>query len=137
MPWVCPRCDRQFGRTNQSHTCAPAASPDDWLAARSPEQRAIASAVLEHVYSAGPVEIDAVKAGLFIKRSRTFAELRPSRRGLTLSLLLSRPLDDGRVSKRMQLSANRWVAYVPLADGGEVDDAVRAWLGEAYASSPL
>jgi hypothetical protein len=27
--WTCPHCDRQFGRRNQSHECAPALSLDD------------------------------------------------------------------------------------------------------------
>ena len=35
MPrWTCPRCDREFGRANQAHTCVPGGTVADTFAGR-------------------------------------------------------------------------------------------------------
>jgi hypothetical protein len=134
--WRCPECGREFGRRNQAHRCAPPRSLEGWLAARKPEDRATAEAVLDHLRRLGPVLVDAVEVGLLVKRARTFVELRPRRRGLRLGFLLSRPLEDTRVAQSLRLSAHRWAHQVDLTSAAEVDEQLRAWLTEAYDSSP-
>jgi hypothetical protein len=134
--WRCPECGREFGRRNQSHQCTAARSLEGWLAARAPEDRATAEAVLAHLEVLGPVLVDAVEVGLLVKRARTFVELRPRRRGLRLGFLLSRPLEDARMAQSQRLSAHRWAHQVDLSSAGDVDEQLRAWLTEAYDSSP-
>lgn len=133
--WRCPECGRDFGRRNQSHTCIPARSLEEWLAERSPTDRATVEALLDHLRSLGPIVVDAVQIGLLIKRNSTFAEVRPRRAGLRLILLVSRALDDPRLVRSLRLSANRWAYELDLHDPGEVDTQVRDWLTEAYESS--
>jgi len=45
MPWRCPDCRRSFGRTNQSHSCAPAGTVDDYFAERPATLRKIYDAI--------------------------------------------------------------------------------------------
>jgi hypothetical protein len=33
---MCPKCKRQFARTKQSHLCAPALSPEDYVNLATP-----------------------------------------------------------------------------------------------------
>ena len=134
--WVCPRCDRQFGRVSQSHLCAPALSIDAYFAGRDETQRRIFEAISQQLESVGPVHCEAVDVGILFKHARTFAELRPRRRGMMLSLLLSRRLDNPRVTRIARPSRNRTAYGIRLFTPDEVDDEVRAWLTEAYADSP-
>ena len=45
-------------------------------------------------------------------------------------------IDDPRIAKTLQLSARRTAHFVDLVAPKDVDKTVRAWLSEAYASSP-
>ena len=97
--WTCPECGRQFGRRNQSHECAPAMSLDEYFATSRDMERPIFEAVFEHLESVGPLHVEAVQVGILFKRQRTFAELRPKRDRVVLSVLLSRPLQAQRIAK--------------------------------------
>src|SRR5687768_15530559 len=105
--WVCPNCERQFGRENQSHGCMPAMTVDAYFADRSANDRAIYDAVAKHLVTVGDIVTEALTVGIVFKRNRTFASLRPRREGFRLAFLFSRALEDERIAKTMKLSANR------------------------------
>ena len=86
--WECPRCDRRFGQANRPHVCAPAMAIDAYFVDAEPGDREIYEAVAEALIDCGPVEIEAVSVGIFFKRSRTFVELRPRKRGMACSMIL-------------------------------------------------
>ncbi len=130
--WTCPRCDRQFGNAGQSHTCIPGCTVDATVAGRPPEQRAVYDAILAHLLTLGPVHEDAVGVGVFLKRDRKLAEVRPRSRDVLLGLYLPRPVPDRRFTKVLGPSAARVVHLLPLRDAAEVDEQVRGWLTEAF-----
>jgi hypothetical protein len=135
--WTCPECARTFGRRNQSHECLPAVSVDEYFAARPDWERPIFEEVLDHLEMVGEVRVEAVEVGIFFKRLRTFAELRPMRNRLRLSVLLSRRLRHPRIVKRWEGSGVRSAYFIDLRQPEEVDDDVRDWLTEAYLASPV
>ena len=130
--WVCPQCDREFGRAKQSHTCVPAGTVDDSFAGRAPQQRAVYDAVLDHLLSLGPVHEDATGVGVFLKRDRKLAEVRPRSRDVTLALFLPRRVRHPRLTAVYDVGAHRIVHVIPLRAPGEVDDEVCGWLTEAF-----
>ena len=133
MPrWVCPHCEREFARAHQSHVCAPAGSVDDTFVASPPGMRAIYDTIHEHLCSLGPVHEDAVAVGVFLKRDRKLAEVRPRSRDVSLALFLPRAVDDPRFSRVYRAGGSRIVHVIALRDVDEVDDQVRGWLTEAY-----
>jgi hypothetical protein len=134
--WTCPDCRRRFGRANQSHGCAPAMTIDDYFASRPRAFRRIHEAVVRHLAKLGPIVVDAVAVGILIKKTRTFAELRPKRDRLVLAVLVSDPIEHPRVTRVLRLSANRSACYVDLFDAKDVDGDVRDWLAQAYFGSP-
>jgi hypothetical protein len=130
--WRCPKCDREFGRARQPHVCVPGTTVDESFAGRPPGHRLIYDAIAAHVDTLGPVHEDAVGVGVFLKHGRTFAQVRPKARAVTLWLFLPRPLDDARVSRSERVSSDRYGHVIKLSDPGDVDDQLRAWLTEAY-----
>ncbi len=133
MPrWTCPRCDREFGRAGQSHTCVPGITVDAAFAGRPPEQRAIYDEILAYLESLGPVHEDAVSVGVFLKRDRKLAEVRPRSRDISLAVYLPRPDPDPRFARILERSGPRVVHVLLLARPHEVDDQVRRWLTEAF-----
>jgi len=130
--WTCPRCDREFGSANQSHTCIPGCTVDATFAGRPPALRAVYDAILAHLHTLGPVHEDAVGVGVFLKRDRKLAEVRPRSRDVLVGLYLPRPVPDRRFTKVLGPNSPRVVHLLPLRDAAEVDEQVRGWLTEAF-----
>jgi hypothetical protein len=136
VTWTCPNCDRRFGRRNQSHDCAPGLTVEEYFATGPDFERPVFEVVRAHLESLGPVLVEPVAVGVFFKKARTFAELRPRTRWVVLSFLLPTMVTDERISRRQRLSATRSYHETKLREPGDVDDQVLSWLTESYLSSP-
>ena len=136
MAWTCPDCNREFARTRQSHGCSPALGLDDYFSTGPLFERPVFEAVAAHLGTVGDVRIEAVQVGIFFKRARTFAELRPMRDRVRLSMLMSRAVESPRVVRTLRMGGRRCAVYIDLRVPADVDDEVRAWLTESYLSSP-
>ncbi|MGD9798780.1 MAG: DUF5655 domain-containing protein [Acidimicrobiia bacterium] len=137
MPaWVCPACGRQFGRPKQSHECAPAMTIEAYFSTGPPHERPVFEAVMRHLDTVGPVHVEPVSVGIFLKRSRTFAELRPLQHWVALSFSLTRTVQHRTIVRKVVAYRNRYFHVANLTGPDDVDDRIRAWLTEAYLESP-
>lgn len=130
--WICPACEREFGRAHQSHVCVPGCTVDQSFQGRPAVQRAIYDAMIAYLRTLGPVHEDAVTVGVFLLHERKFAEVRPMARKLSLYLFLPRRVEHPRILRQQRISAERTWCTVRLASVDEVDDELLAWLTEAY-----
>ncbi len=137
MAWRCPDCGRSFGRRNQPHSCVPAAGLEDWLSKRKPAVSGILAAVRASLDGlGGDVLVESTRDAVMIKRSRTFAELKPRRDHAELAFIVSRRIEDPRIVRTLDLTRTRIVHVIAIPDATGVDEQVRAWLSEAYEQSP-
>ena len=132
--WVCPGCDREFGKAHQSHVCVPGCTVDECFAGRL-WQRVIYAAIEAHLRSLGELHVDAVRVGVFLKHERKLAEVRPKVKWLSLDLFLPRELDHPRIARRLKVSADRTMHTIKLVSAEDVDAEVQAWLTEAYLAA--
>jgi hypothetical protein len=107
---------------------------DEYLATGPPFEAPIVRAVVDHVESLGTVHVEPVSIGILLKRSVTFAELRPMVRWEALWFGVSRRIESERIARRLR-SGTRTFHWVHLRSAGDVDDDVRSWLTEAYLDS--
>lgn len=133
--WTCPRCDREFGRPHQAHVCVPGCSLAECFAGHPAVLREVYDELIAHVRTLGPVHLDVVRVGVFIKHQWKLAEIRPMASRLSLEVVLPRVVEDLRVVRRIGLAGGRTVHVVRLASREEVDDQVRGWLTEAYLAA--
>src|SRR5688500_13485939 len=119
--WMCPACDREFERARQSHVCIPGNSVEESFAGKPPVQRAIYDRIMEHVDTLGPVHLDAVSVGVFLKRDRKLAETRPMKTRLALSLYLPRQVHGERVVNVYVMGRERIVNRINLFAPDDVD----------------
>ena len=136
MPWDCPACNRRFRRAGQSHECAPAMTLDEYFSTGPERERPIFEAVMGALADAGPVHVEPVSVGIFLKRSQSFAELRPMRDWVALSLALPRRVEHPTITRKVQLWSGRHYHVFNLRSPDDVDDALRSHLLEAYANTP-
>jgi hypothetical protein len=130
--WTCPECGRQFGRNHQSHDCAPALSLAEYFATGPAHERPIFDAVMAHVRTLGPVYVEPVSVGIFLKRGGKFAELRPKVKWVALWFAVHRPIEHPKIARTIRGSSTRTHHVINLRTPDDVDDDVRAWLTEAY-----
>lgn len=130
--WTCPECGRGFARTRQAHECAPAMDLEEYFATGPPWERPVFEAVLAHVATLGPVTVEPVSVGIFVKGTGSWLELRPLTRWVALSFPLDRRLQDRRMTRKPIEAGGRWYHYVNLRSADDVDDQLRQWLTESY-----
>ena len=56
-------------------------SIDEYFSTGPPHERPVFEAVMAHVDGLGPVHVEPVSVGIFLKHGRRFAELRPMQNG--------------------------------------------------------
>ena len=81
--------------------------------------------------SVGTIDVEAATVGILVKRRRTFVELRPKQKWVELSIMLTRPIDDPRVSRRIVVSRGRFAYFFRLRSAADVDDDLRELLTES------
>jgi hypothetical protein len=133
--WVCPRCDREFARPRQAHVCVPGGTVDASFVGQPPARRAAYDRIIGHLATLGPVHEDAVGVGVFLKRERKFAEVRPMVRALAVDLFLPRVVVDPRVVRHVRVSGDRTVHSLRMTGPDDVDAQVLDWLTEAYEAA--
>lgn len=134
--WTCPQCRRRFRRAGQSHECSPAMSLDEYFSTGPAHERPVFEAVMAHLDSVGPVHVEPVSVGIFLKRSQTFAQLRPRDRWVALSFSLSRRVEHERITRKVVSYGGRYHHVANLRRADDLDDRLRTWLTEAYLASP-
>jgi hypothetical protein len=134
--WTCPDCHRQFGRKGQSHECAPAMSLDEYFSTGPARERPIFEAVMAALGDVGPIHVEPVSVGIFLKRSRSFAELRPMQKWVALSFSLSHAVHHRLITRKVVSYGGRRWHVVNLHSPADVDGDIRSWLIEAYLDSP-
>lgn len=130
--WTCPDCGRTFGRTRQSHDCAPGLTLEEYFETGPAHERPVYDAVMAHLATVGPVHADIVSVGIFLKNPRKFAELRPKDRWVALAFTLGRRAHHPTITRNVvEYNAKFWhVANVARPE--EVDEPLRELLTEAY-----
>ncbi len=134
MHWACPACGREFGRTRQSHVCAPAMTLEQYFETRPAYEREVFEAVKAHLETVGPVYIEPVGVGILIKKSRTIIELRPRQRWVAVSFVLDRLVEHPRITRTIRAGLRHYHAVRATA-AADIDETVSAWLTESYHST--
>jgi uncharacterized protein DUF5655 len=97
-----------------------------------PDLRDVYDALLARCAALGPLRVDAVQAGVSVKHTRRFAEIRPRARHVEVWLFLPLPLADARVRRRVPVLAGRVGHQIWLTSLDQIDEALCGWLALAY-----
>lgn len=109
---------------------------EDYFATGPAFERPVFDAVMTHLAAVGPIHVEPVSVGIFLKRSQTFAELRPMTRWVAVSFALPRTVHSHRIARKV-IDAGRSKHHVVNVRGpDEVDEQLAEWLMEAYLASP-
>jgi Domain of unknown function (DUF5655) len=135
MPWTCPECGRQFRRTRQSHECAPAMTLDEYFSTGPPHERPVFEAVMAHLATLGPVHVEPVSVGIFIKRDGSFMELRPMERWVAMSFPLRRRAQHRTIVRKVMQWHGRYYHIANVRQPEDLDEALLDLITESYADA--
>jgi hypothetical protein len=105
---------------------------DEYFSTGPPHERPVFDAVMRRLDGLGPVHVEPVSVGIFLKNPRKFAELRPMQRWVAIWFPLRR-LAHHRTIVRKVVPYGGWYYHVANVTGpDDVDDDLAALLVEAY-----
>ncbi len=111
-------------------------SLDEYFSTGPERERPIFEAVVEHLDTVGSVHVEPVSVGIFLKRARTFAQLRPMTKWVALSFGLPRRVQHPLIVRKVEEYRGRYYHVANLRGPEDIDDDIRGWLAEAYLNSP-
>lgn len=111
-------------------------SLEEYFSTGPQHERPIFEAVMTHLETLGPVHVEPVSVGIFLKRVQTFAQLRPKDHWVAMSFSLPRRVEHERIVRKVVEYHGRYHHVANLRSPEDLDDRLRAWLVEAYMSSP-
>lgn len=129
---MCPNCGRLFARRGQSHECEPAMSLDSYFETATELEGPVFDAVMAHLRTLGPIHVEPVSVGIFLKAEGSFVELRPMRRWVAMSFMLPRPTRHRTITRAVQEYHGRYYHVANLRGPDDVDEDLCDLLTEAY-----
>lgn len=134
--WDCPDCGRRFARRGQGHECAPAMTVEEYFSTGPPFERPIFEAVMAALAPVGPVHVEPVSVGIFLKRARSFAQLRPMTKWVALSFSLRHEVRHPLITRKVIAYGDRYHHVANLSGPEDLDDRLVEHLTEAYLDAP-
>jgi hypothetical protein len=111
-------------------------SLEEYFSTGPAHERPIFEAVMRHLDGVGPVHVEPVSVGIFLKRAQTFAQLRPKDRWVALSFALPRRVQHERIVRKVVEYSGRYYHVANLRTPEDLDERLKGWLTEAYLNSP-
>ena len=105
---------------------------DEYFATGPSHERPVFDAVMRHLADVGPVHVEPVSVGIFLKNPRKFAELRPLQRWTALSFFLRRPASHRTIVRKVVRYGGRYLHIANVAEPADLDDDLGDLLVEAY-----
>jgi len=99
-------------------------------------ERPIFEAVMAMLEPVGPVHVEPVSVGIFLKRAQMFAQLRPMTKWETLSFSLPRVVQHPTITRKVLAHAGRYWHVCKLTGPEDLDDDIAGFLAEAWSLAP-
>ncbi|MGI8757040.1 MAG: DUF5655 domain-containing protein [Acidimicrobiales bacterium] len=109
---------------------------EDYFSTGPPFERPVYDAVMTALASVGPVHVEPVSVGIFLKRARSFAQLRPMTKWVALSFSLRREVRHPLITRKVIPHGDRYHHVANVAGPDDLDDRLVGWLTEAYLDAP-
>lgn len=130
--WTCPKCQRQFEKRNQVHSCN-LFSLDNHFKGKEKIARPLYNKLKEQIEkNIGPLKVESLPCCIHFVSTYTFAAVYALRNKIRIHFTLNHELENLRIKKSFQMSKNKYLCSVDIEKSDEIDEEVISWLGQAY-----
>jgi hypothetical protein len=106
---------------------------EEYFSTGPAHERPVFEAVHGFLTTLGPVHVEPVSVGIFIKKTGRFVDLRTMTRWVGMWFPLPRRVTHPLIARKPVEAGRRVVHVVNLREPADLTDDVRAWLAESYA----
>ncbi|MFH1367203.1 MAG: DUF5655 domain-containing protein [Patescibacteria group bacterium] len=129
--WQCPKCKRQFAHKNQGHSCV-IYPVKKHLAHGSNLSKNLYFELLKKLKKIGPIKIESLPCCIHFVSAYTFGCCYIMKEKIRLHFVLKEKIKDKRVNKWSQVSSQKYLYEIDIANKEELDARLMKWLKEAY-----
>jgi len=131
MPWICPKCGRQFKHATNYHSCVKV-DADRHFINKKPEVKAMFEKILKETKKFGNVNVSPVQNSIMLKNASTFLAIKPKKEWADIEFFLPEEVHEFPVYKTARYTKNKVVHFVRLENPKEVDKQLMRWLKISY-----
>lgn len=106
---------------------------EEYFSTGPTHERPVFEAVHRYLTTLGPVFVEPVSVGIFLKKAGSFIELRPMTKWVAMSFPLQRTVVHPQIARTPIVAGNRVFHWVNLRRPEDLTDQVMSWLAESYA----
>jgi len=133
--WNCSKCNREFSRFNQQHSCVVYPIENHFK-----DKEAIAKPLFDELVSQiekniGSIKIESLPCCIHLVSNYTFGAVWAMKNKIRIDFRLDSKIDDPMIVRMEKMSANRYLYYLDIADKNDIDDKLIGWLKTAYGLS--
>lgn len=131
MPWICPKCGRQFKHATNYHSCVKV-NEDIHFINKKPNVLKVYEKILKETKKFGKVNVSPVKSGILLKNISTFLGMRLKKDSLDIDFFLPEETNEFPIYKTFRYTKSKVVHYVRLENPKEVDRQLVNWMKISY-----
>ena len=132
MPWICPKCGRQFKYATNYHSCV-RVNADKHFMNKEPNVRTVYDKILREAKKFGKVNISPVQTSIMFKNVSTFLGINLRKDSLDISFFLPEETNEFPVYKTFRYGKNKVAHSVRLESPSEVDKQLVNWMKISYS----
>ncbi len=128
--WTCPRCERQFKTTNQSHSCVQTTIDD--LFAKRPDHLLLAfDTLLTQLMDWEPISVGPSKNTVVFTNRKAFLIIRPMQKVLDIKFYYDEALSSERIHKITEYNG-KYAHHIRIQDEIEIDEEILGLIRQGY-----
>ena len=131
MPWLCPKCSRQFKYETSYHSCVKV-NPDIHFVNKKPNVKAVYEKILRETKKFGKVNVSPVQTSIMLKNVSTFLGIHPRKDSLDVSFFLPKETNEFPIIKTFRYGKNKVAHSIRLESPTEVDKQLVKWMKISY-----
>lgn len=130
--WTCPKCNRQFEKRNQVHSCN-LYPLDKHFKGKEKIARPLYDKLREQIEkNIGPLKVESLPCCIHFVSTYTFGAVYALRNKVRLHFTLNHELENLRVKKSAKMSSTKYLYSVDIEKSDEIDEELISWLRQAY-----
>ena len=129
--WKCPKCERDFKKKNQSHSCV-TYPIEQHFKNKSYSKNLFKKLVKEIEKEVGKIKIESLPCCIHLVSSYTFSGIWLLRDKLRLDFRVDYPIDSERIIKQEKISTNRYLYYIEIQEDKDIDKELIGWIKDSY-----
>jgi len=130
--WTCPRCKREFLKTNQSHSCVIYPLDKHFEGKQDIAKPLFEELVKRIEKNIGKIKIESLPCCIHLVSDYTFGAVWALKDRIRIDFRVDHKLERSDIQKEVKMSENRYLYFFDVKDKKEIDEELLSLLRQSY-----